>query len=93
MTKVGTQTITRVRTQIGEAFEQAGLTREEELVLRLRHGISAPAATTLSFRGEGQPELQAKLAFIEASAIDALRAGEAEADQDEDAIIDRLKSI
>lgn len=93
MTKVGTQTITRVRTQIGEAFEQAGLTREEELVLRLRHGISAPVATTLSFRGEGQPELQAKLAFIEASAIDALRAGEVDAGADEDAIIDRLKSI
>ena len=93
MTKVGTQTITRVRTQIGDAFEQAGLTREEELVLRLRHGVSAPAATVLSFRGEGQPELQAQLAFIEASALDQLRSQDADAADGEDAIIDRLRSI
>lgn len=78
MNKTASATTARVRVterkDLGLAFREAGLTREEELVLRLRHGIAEPRSATLEFRGQDRPELAAALALMEMSALDELAA-------------------
>jgi len=101
--KTGSSSTTRVRvterTNLGTAFREARLSREEELVLRMRHGISEPRTATLEFRGQTHPELAAKLALMEISALDELHAmGVTPRESPRDAavkasIIDRLRRI
>ncbi len=86
------------RRELQAALQQVGLTREEELVLRLRHGIPAPKTTRLEFRGQDDRELSAKLALIEAELVDRLREHETSAADVEGramdrAIIDRLRKL
>ena len=70
----GTATTTRVRVadrqMVETAFERAQLSREEELVLRLRHGLGVSPQTALAFRDGASPELRARLALMELSAIE-----------------------
>jgi len=98
--KKAVQTSARVRVQdkdLGAAFRQANLSREEELVLRMRHGIAAPRETQLEYRGQHIQEIAAKLAMMEAATLDELRGHEPADDPRQSAmkarIIERLKRI
>lgn len=87
------------RRELGTAFREAQLTREEELVLRMRHGIPESRSATLEFRGQGQTELSAKLAMMELAALEELQTrGTTPAESPREravkqAIIDRLKKL
>lgn len=100
--KKAVQTTARVRVSekdLGAAFRQANLGREEELVLRMRYGIAEPRGATLEYRGQHIPEIAAKLAMMEAAALDEMRATQsAPSDDPHDSalkakIIDRLKRL
>ncbi len=87
------------RRELATAFREAQLSREEELVLRMRHGIPEPRAAALEFRGQGHPELAAKLAMMELAALEELHArGTTPAESPREAavkhaIIERLKKL
>lgn|GEM_PF-1302938 len=102
----GNTTTTRVRVAdrrtVEIAIERADLSREEELVLRLRHGLSLSHETSLSFRGGASEDLSARLALMEVSAIEHMadaeqsrrEAAEAEAsDKATQSVIDRLRQL
>lgn len=103
MNKSGSAASTRVRVterrELGTAFREAQLSREEELVLRMRHGIAEPRTATLEFRGQGQPEIAAKLAMMELAALEELQLGRATPAESpreaavKQAIIERLKKL
>lgn len=103
MNKSGTATTARVRVterrDLGIAFREAQLTRDEELVLRMRHGISESRQAALEFRGQNHPEVAAKLALMELAALEELQdMGVRPVENPRDAavkaaIIDRLKRI
>ena len=96
MSKTETTTQTRTtRREVERAMRRADLSREEELVLRMRHGIVASASTPLEFRGQGQREIAAKLALIEAEAVAAMRPRSAQTEDDKlkSDIIDKLKNL
>lgn len=63
-----TRTITReaVKTAISEGL----LSVEEELVVRMRYGISLGAGDKLQFRGQDNEETRIKLAMMEMSLLD-----------------------
>ena len=63
-----TQTVTSSR-ELVQALERADLTHEEELVLRMRFGITESGNAELHFRGTESPEMAARLAFIESNAV------------------------
>jgi len=87
------------RRELGTAFREAHLTREEELVLRMRHGVHEPKSAALEFRGQGHPEIAAKLAMMELAALEELQArGTAPTESPREAavkhaIIERLKKL
>ena len=96
------QQITRTRTLTGErelqkALRQARLTREEELVLRMRLGIPEAPSAKLEFMGTDDPELAAKLAMIEAQALETMRPRPVSTTPNDDAlkrsIIEKLKEL
>lgn len=98
--KKAVQTTARVRVsdrELGAAFRQANLSREEELVLRMRHGIAEPQGAALEFRGQHIPEIKAKLAMMELAAIDEMAEMTPAEDPRDSAlkarIIDRLKRL
>lgn len=99
--KKAVQTSARVRVQdkdLGAAFRQANLSREEELVLRMRHGISEPRTARLEYRGQHIQEIAAKLALMEAATLDELRAAQEPPEDPRQSamkarIIERLKRI
>lgn len=97
-TTARTVTVTE-RRELQKALVRVDLSREEELVLRLRHGIPVARSTPLEYRGQGDPELSAKLGMIEADLLDHLRPAAATEPQDlegealKQAIIDRLKNL
>lgn len=103
MNKSGSAASTRVRVterrELATAFREAQLSREEELVLRMRHGIAEPRTATLEFRGQGQPEIAAKLAMMELAALEELQLGSATPAESprevavKQAIIERLKKL
>lgn len=78
MNKTASSTAARVRVterkDLGMAFREARLSRDEELVLRMRHGIAEPRTAVLEFRGQHDEELSAKLALMEIAALDELAA-------------------
>lgn len=96
MSKTETTTQTRTsRRELQRALRRADLTREEELVLRMRHGIPASESTPLEYRGQSHPELAAKLALIEADAVAAMRPRSAQTEdpQLKSDIISKLKNL
>lgn len=103
MNKSGGAPTNRVRVserrELRTAFRDAQLTREEELVLRMRHGIQEPRGATLEFRGQDQPEIAAKLAMMELATLQEIRArsaGPVESPREvaiKRAIIERLKKL
>lgn len=66
------------RRRLQKALGRVDLSREEELVLRLRHGITAAGSTSLVYRGQDDPELSAKLAMMEAELLEQLRPSQVE---------------
>jgi hypothetical protein len=50
-------------------MKKARLSREEELVLRMRLGVTEPQSADLEFRGTGGDELATKLAMMEREAL------------------------
>ncbi len=98
MTNYRESTTTRVATrrELQKALRKADLTREEELVLRLRYGIPEPLGARLDFHRGGSPEVVAKLALIEAEALARMRPQTADTEADEDlksALVDRLRDL
>jgi DNA-directed RNA polymerase sigma subunit (sigma70/sigma32) len=86
------------RREVQKALRKANLTREEELCLRMRLGITESPAAKLSFRGQSSDELATKLAQIEADALGRLRPRSAvqtapEGQALKAAIIEKLKRI
>ena len=86
------------RREVQKALRKANLTREEELCLRMRLGITESPAAKLSFRGQNSDELATKLAQIEADALGRLRPRAAvqtapEGQTLKAAIVDKLKRI
>lgn len=77
MNKSGSATTARVRVterrELVTAFREAHLTREEELVLRMRHGVPEARTATLEFRGQSHPEIAAKLAMMELAALEEIQ--------------------
>lgn len=101
-----TATTTRVRVadrqMVETAFERAHLSRDEELVLRLRHGLAVSPETALAFRDGASPEMRARLALMEISAIEHMADTEAarqEAAEEEareaatQSVIERLRRL
>lgn len=92
-----TRAATATRRDVKKAMRKAELTREEELVLRMRHGIDEPGHTRLEFRGQDHPEIAAKLAMIEADALAHMRPREASPEEASAAlkhsIIDELRKL
>lgn len=95
-TTARTVTVTE-RRELQRALVRVDLSREEELVLRLRHGIAVADETPLAFRGQRDAELKAKLALIEADALEHVRSAPAPADPAgeaiKQAIIARLRKL
>ena len=60
-TSVAIRTLTRRETTV--------LTREEELVVRMRHGLGEDGDFPLEFRGAGNAEVAARLGLIEATLL------------------------
>lgn len=86
------------RREVQKALRKAKLTREEELCIRMRLGITESPAARLSFRGQGSDELATKLAQIEADALARQRPRAAvqtapEGQALKAAIVDKLKRI
>ena len=96
-TTTGTQR-TATRREVLKALRKTELSREEELVLRMRMGLSEPGSTALEFRGQQTEELAAKLALIEAEALDRVQPRVVvpmplEGNALKQSIIDKLKQI
>ena len=80
------------------AMKKARLSREEELVLRMRLGVTESPSSDLEFRGTGGDELATKLAMMEREALNQMRphtVAETPADGQalKQVIIDELKRI
>lgn len=61
------------RREIRKALRKVRLSREEELVLRMRYGVPEPRTASLEYRGQNDPELAVKLALIEADILARMR--------------------
>jgi hypothetical protein len=95
MTRARTRSVTTLR-EIREAMQKAPLTREEELVLRMRHGVSEPRTAALQFIEPGSAILAAELAAIEARAVARMATvaeDELEGNELKAAIIEKLKNL
>ena len=65
MTKTRTTTVIRTRTEADVALRQAGLSSEQEKVLRMRYGIPLDEAVALQRHEAAQPEVAAQLREME----------------------------
>ena len=85
------------RLELQKALKECDLTREEELVIRMRQGVSVSPTEMLEFRGQDNVELSAELAAIESDALQhmtpRLVAESGEGSELKDAIVDRLKQL
>ena len=69
-TKSTSKTLTRA--EIARGLRSAELSREEELILRMRHGISVPMNEPLEMMDGGDAMLQARLAALEQATMQSL---------------------
>ena len=70
-TKSSSKTLTK--SEMARALRTAELSRNEEIVLRMRHGISVPLNEPLEMMDCGSEELQARLAAMEQSTLKRFR--------------------
>ena len=94
-TKTATTTRTLTRTEVKRLIASGTLSREEELVLRMRYGVAAPASEPLEMRHGGDPEMQARLAALEKATYERLQqSGQAELrNRNRERILDTLKKL
>ena len=86
---------TLTKTEIARGLRNAELSRDEELVLRMRHGVSVPLDTPLDMMDGGNAELQARLASLELAtmqAIDEQGSGE-KRNRNREKILETLKKL
>ena len=98
MTKTRTTTVIRTRTEADVALRQAGLSSEQEKVLRMRYGIPLDEAVALQRHEAAQPEVAAQLREMEQRNWSHLSAADAGMDSTVDAtrraaIIERLRRM
>ena len=97
--QVAGQVRVREQRELSAVMHKARLSRQEELVLRMRNGLSEPRTATLEFRGQDNPELATKLAMMELATLRELRARAAGPQETPHeaaltrSIIERLKKI
>ena len=92
-TKSTSKTLTK--SEIARGLRTAELSREEELVLRMRHGISVPLNEPLEMMDCGNAELQAQLASMERATMQSLEeqgAGE-KRNRNREKILETLKKL
>ncbi len=77
-----TTTVT-TKVDVARTLTDAGLTAEEEKVLRMRYAMKAAPSTRLDLVGQHDPETRAKLAMIEQLALAGLKQKKAAAAQPE----------
>ena len=72
-----TKTVERLltREEVSRVLPRVELDPEEELVIRLRYGIGLAPEDKLSYVGQGNEELEARLALIEKAILDMLEDG------------------
>lgn len=72
--RIATKTDVRLLTkeEVARALTMVELSPEEEVVIRLRYGISMQPEEKLSTRGGGNEELEARLALMEKWLLDRL---------------------
>lgn len=73
---IRTETRQRVLTRqdVEQAIGQGIFSLEEELVLRMQHGVGLAPEAALTFRGQDNEELKVKLAMMEQSILEELEA-------------------
>jgi len=90
-TRTRTEVKTLTRERIATALPHADLTPEEEVVIRLRYGLSLAPEERLSFRGQDNEELQPRLALMEKLILERLETeGATAADP---SFLDELKNL
>ena len=101
-TKISKGITTETRTSTFTRPGTRELTWEEEMVVRMRKGLSESDDAALEFRGQTHPETQARLAMIEAHLLSEMHGvgpwaeAEEEADVDQDVkgrILDTLSGF
>ena len=92
-TKSTSKTLTK--SEVARRLRTAELSRDEEIVLRMRHGISVPLNEPLEMMDCGSEELQARLAAMEQSTMQSLEeqgAGE-KRNRNREKILETLKKL
>jgi len=92
--KTKSTTTTLTTQEVTELIETGQLSRDEELALRMVHGISIPVSAPLEMRTD-DAQLVARLAAIEKASLEDLgerTAGE-KRNQNRDRIMDTLKKL
>ena len=64
-----TKTTVKTNTSTRVGRDESGLSWEEEMVVRMRQGLSEADSHVLEFRGRGTPELRAQLTLMEADLL------------------------
>ncbi|MFH1532258.1 MAG: hypothetical protein ABIK09_16145 [Pseudomonadota bacterium] len=72
MDRVETELRTLTREEIHAAVGEEVLSREEELLVRMRYGLGLGAGDHLEFRGQENEETRIKLAMMEKALLDEL---------------------
>lgn len=92
-TKSTTQTLTR--TEAKRLLASGTLSRVEELMLRMHHGITVPSDEPLDMLGGGDPGLQARLAAVEKATLEDIeQQGSPERrNRTRERIVDSLKKL
>ncbi len=73
---VETKLRTLTREEIHAAVGKDVLSREEEVLVRMRYGLTLDAGDRLEFRGQENEETRIKLAMMEKALLDELAEGE-----------------
>jgi DNA-directed RNA polymerase sigma subunit (sigma70/sigma32) len=90
-TRTRTQERTLTRERIATALHHADLTPEEEVVVRLRYGLTLAPEDRLEFRGQDNEELQIRLALMEKLILERLESEGATAT--DPSFLDELKKL
>ena len=69
---VKTELRTLTREEIHAAVGESVLNREEEILVRMRYGLSLDGTDDLDFRGQENEETRIKLAMMEKALLDEL---------------------
>lgn len=68
--KRGKSTVVTTVEKTTTTLDKRALTRDEEIVVRMKRGLSEGPEFALEFRGQEMPEVAAKLAILEAQLLE-----------------------